>query len=257
MESADDLGGVEGRDVGVGLLPEQLTAIHPGAALRVWREALVVHVGIEGEDDRLNALAGLVVDFSGENDPLPRREGILFHLDLQADGALAAAVVRHLLLSLHEQRVLEVGAGRDNCEELRPQGLFAHLTVHLVLSLWDSPKPFEPSFIDGGNVNWCSHYGKTVWRFLRKLKIEYELAIPLLGLYRDKTLIQKDTCASTFIVILFTTAKTWKQPKCPWMDEWTKKMWNIYTVEYYSATKKDEIQAICSDKHAIRDYHTR
>ena len=106
------------------------------------------------------------------------------------------------------------------------------------MSLWDSPKPFEPSFINGGNVNWCSHYGKTVWRFLRKLKIEYELAIPLLGLYRDKTLIQKDTCASTFIVTLFTTAKTWKQPKCPWIDEWTKKMWNIYTVEYYSATKR-------------------
>ena len=182
MESADNLGGVEGRDVGVGLLPEQLTAIHPGAALRIGREALVVHVGIQGEDDRLNALAGLVVDFGGENDPLPRREGILFHLDLQADGALAAAVVRHLLLSLHEQRVLEVGVGRDNCEELRPQGLFAHLTVHLVLSLWDSPKPLEPSYIDGGNVNWCSHYGKTVWRFLRKLKIEYVLAIQLLGL---------------------------------------------------------------------------
>ena len=101
----------------------------------------------------------------------------------KAGGALAAAVVRHLLLSLHEQRVLEVGAGRDNCEELRPQGLFAHLTVHLVLSLWDSPKPFEPSFIDGGNVNWCSHYGKTVWRFLRKRKLElpYDPAIPLPG----------------------------------------------------------------------------
>ena len=174
MESADDLGGVEGRDGGVGLLPEKLTAFHPGTALRVGREALVVHVGVEGEDDRLNAFAGLVVDFRGENNPLPRREGVLFHLDLQADGALTATVVRHLLLSLHEQRVLEeVGAGRDNCEGLRPQRLLAHLTVHLVsLSLRDSPKPFEPSYIVGGNVNWCSHYGKTVWRFLRKLKIE-------------------------------------------------------------------------------------
>ena len=55
---------------------------------------------------------------------------------------------------------------------------------------------------------------------------------------------------------MFTIAKTWKQPKCPWIDEWTKKMWNIHTVEYYSAAKKDEIKAICSDKYAIRDYHT-
>ena len=68
--------------------------------------------------------------------------------------------------------------------------------------------------------------GKTVWRFLRELKIEYELAIPLLGLYRDKTLIQEDTCASAFIATLFTTAKTCKQPRCPWIDGRTRKMWN-------------------------------
>ena len=174
MESADDLGGVEGRDGGAGLPPEQLTALHPGMALGIGREALIVHVGVEGEDDRLNALAGLVVDFRGENDPLPRREGVLLHLDLQADGALAAAAVRHLLLGLHEQRVLEeVGAGRDSCEGLRPQRLLAHLTVRPVSwSLRDSPKPFEHSYTVGGNVNWCSHYGKTVCRFLRKLKIE-------------------------------------------------------------------------------------
>ena len=65
-------------------------------------------------------------------------------------------------------------------------------------------------------------------------------AIPLLGIYPGKTLIQKDTCTPVFIVALFTVAKAWKQPKCPSTDEWIK-MWCIYTMEYYSAIKKNEI----------------
>ena len=84
---------------------------------------------------------------------------------------------------------------------------------------------------------------KTVWRFLKKLKIElpYDPAIPLWGIYADKTLIQKDTCTLMFIAALFTIAKTWKQPKRPSTDEWIKKMWYIYTMEYYSVIKKTEI----------------
>ena len=83
----------------------------------------------------------------------------------------------------------------------------------------------------------CKPLWKTVWRFLRKLKIElpYDPAIPLMGTYPDKTIIQKDTCTPMFIAALFTIAKTWKQPKCPLIDEWIKKMWHIYTMEYYSA----------------------
>ena len=67
---------------------------------------------------------------------------------------------------------------------------------------------------------------KTVWRFLRKLIIElpYDPAIPLLGIYLEKNLIQKDTCTCTFIAALFTIAKTWKQPKCPSTEEWIQKM---------------------------------
>uniref|UniRef100_A0A8D2AC26 Uncharacterized protein n=2 Tax=Sus scrofa TaxID=9823 RepID=A0A8D2AC26_PIG len=81
---------------------------------------------------------------------------------------------------------------------------------------------------------------KTVWRYLRKLNTElpYEPAIPLSGKYLDKTLIQKDTCTPIPTAALFTIAKTWKQHKCPLIDEWIKKMWYIYTVEYYQAIKR-------------------
>ena len=70
---------------------------------------------------------------------------------------------------------------------------------------------------------------RTVWNFLKKLKIElpYDPAIPLLGIYPEKTKIQKDTCTPKFIAVLFTVPKTWKQPKCPLTDEWIK-MWYIY-----------------------------
>ena len=84
---------------------------------------------------------------------------------------------------------------------------------------------------------------KTVWRLLRKLKIElpYDPAIPLLEIHPDKTITQKDTCTPMFIAALFTIAKTWKHPKCPSTDEWKKKMWFMYTMEYYSAIKKNKI----------------
>ena len=71
--------------------------------------------------------------------------------------------------------------------------------------------------------------------FLNKLKIElsYDSAIPLLGIYVEKTIIQRDTCTLMFIAALFTIARTWKQHKCPSKEEWIKKMWYIYTMEYY------------------------
>ena len=68
----------------------------------------------------------------------------------------------------------------------------------------------------------------------QKLKIElpYELAIPLLGIYPKKILIQKDSCTSLFIAVLFTIAKSWEPPKCAPTDEWIKKVWHIYTLQY-------------------------
>ena len=72
---------------------------------------------------------------------------------------------------------------------------------------------------------------KTVWRFHTKLNTElpYGPAIPLLSIYPNKTIIQKDTCTPMFIAALFTIAKTWKQHKCPSTEEWIKKLWYIYT----------------------------
>ena len=92
---------------------------------------------------------------------------------------------------------------------------------------------------------WVQPLWRTVWRFLYKLKTElpYNLAIPLLGIYPKemKTLTRKDTCTPVFTAALFTIAKIWKQPKYPSMGEWIKKMWSIYTMEYYWAIKKEEI----------------
>ena len=77
----------------------------------------------------------------------------------------------------------------------------------------------------------------TVWRFLTKLALElpYDPAIPLLGIHTEETRIERDMWTRVIITALFTIGRTWKQPRCPSADEWTRKQWNIYTMEYYSA----------------------
>ena len=86
---------------------------------------------------------------------------------------------------------------------------------------------------------------RTVWRFLKKLKIELlsDPAIALLGIYPKDigVLIRRGTCTTMFIAVLSTIAKVWKEPKCPLTDKWIKKMWYICTMEYSSAIKKNEI----------------
>ena len=87
---------------------------------------------------------------------------------------------------------------------------------------------------------------RIVWRFLKKLKIElpYDPAIPLLGIYQEKNMVRKEACTPIFIAVLFIVAKKWKKPKCPLTDKRIKKMRYIYTMEYYSAIKKNEIMAL-------------
>ena len=107
---------------------------------------------------------------------------------------------------------------------------------------------------------------RTVWRFLKKLEIKlpYNPAIPLLGIHTEETRIvsisnnraldkphwlrycriERDTCTPMFIAALFIIARTWKQPRCPSADEWIRKLWYIYTMEYYSVIKKNAFESV-------------
>ena len=98
----------------------------------------------------------------------------------------------------------------------------------------------ETSITVSGDVNWCSHYGEQYGGSLKKLEIELlcDPEIPLPGTYPEKIIIWKNICTPMFIAALFTIARIWKQPKCPSEEERIKKMWYIYSMGYYSATKK-------------------
>ena len=87
---------------------------------------------------------------------------------------------------------------------------------------------------------------KMVWRFPKKLgiKLPYDPAIPLLGIYPEETRFEKDTCIPLFIAALFTIVRTWKQPRCPSTDEWIKKLWYIHTMEYYSAIERNPFESV-------------
>ena len=81
---------------------------------------------------------------------------------------------------------------------------------------------------------------------LKKLETElpYDPAIPLLGIHTEETKIKRDTCTPMFIMALFIIARTWKQPRCPSADKWIRKLWYIYTMEYYSAIKKNAFESV-------------
>ena len=81
-----------------------------------------------------------------------------------------------------------------------------------------------------------------MWRFLKKLP--YNPTIPLLGIYTEETRIERDTYTPMFITALFIIARSWKQPRCPLADEWIRKLWYIYTMEYYSAITKNRFESV-------------
>ena len=76
------------------------------------------------------------------------------------------------------------------------------------------------------------------------IKPPYDPAIPHLGIYPEETQIEKDTCIPLFIAALLTIARTWKQSTCPSTDEWIKEPWYIYTMEYYSAMKRNILESL-------------
>ena len=86
---------------------------------------------------------------------------------------------------------------------------------------------------------------KIVWKFLKKLGIKqsYDPAIPLLGIHHEETKIEKDTCIPLLVAVLFTIARTGKQPRSPMTNEWIKKLWYIYTMEY-SAIRRNTFGSV-------------
>ena len=76
------------------------------------------------------------------------------------------------------------------------------------------------------------------------IKLPCDPAIPLLGIYSEKIIIQKDTGTPTFIAARFSIARTWMQPRSPSTDEWIKKLWYIYTMEYYLAIKRNKFELV-------------
>ena len=87
---------------------------------------------------------------------------------------------------------------------------------------------------------------KTAWGSLKKLGIKppYDPAIPLLGIYPEEIKTEKNAGTLMFTAALFTIARTWKQPRCPSRDRWIKKLWYIYTMEYYSVIKRNTFESV-------------
>ena len=87
---------------------------------------------------------------------------------------------------------------------------------------------------------------KTVWRFFKKLGIKppYDPAIPLLGMYPKETKTEIDTCIPLVLAALSTAGRTRKQPRCPSTDERIKKLWYVYTIQYYSVMKRNTFESV-------------
>ena len=110
------------------------------------------------------------------------------------------------------------------------ENLEKEMATHSSILAWRIPWTEEPGI---------------AWKFLKKLVIElpYDPVIPLLGIHTNETRIERDTCTPMFTA-LFIIARTWKQPRCPLADEWIRKLWYIYTMDYYSAIKKNTFESV-------------
>ena len=145
--------------------------------------------------------------------------------------------LRYHLMLVRMAVIKKSGNNRRGCGEIRTL-LHCWWECKLVQTLW-----------------------KTVWWFLKDLELEipFDPAIPLLGIYPNdyKSFCYKDTCTCMFIAALFTIAKTWNQARCPSMIDWMKKMWHIYTMEYYATIKKDWVYDLCRDMDEAGNHHSQ
>ena len=99
-----------------------------------------------------------------------------------------------------------------------------------------------------------SHY----YCVTKKLEIElpYDPAIPLLGIHTEESRSERDMCTPMFIEALFIIARTWKQPRCPSADKWIRKLWYMYTMEYYSAIKKNSFESVLNEMDETGAHYT-
>ena len=126
-----------------------------------------------------------------------------------------------------------------SCSVVSDSFVTAWTVAYRLLCPWNSPSK-------NTGVELVQPLWRTVWRLLKKLEIElpFEPAIPLLGIHTEETRTERDTCTPVFITALFIIARKWKQPRCPSADEWIRKLWYIYIMEYYSATKKNTFESV-------------
>ena len=126
-----------------------------------------------------------------------------------------------------------------SCSVVSDSFVTAWTVAYRLLCPWNSPSK-------NTGVELVQPLWRTVWRLLKKLEIElpFEPAIPLLGIHTEETRTERDTCTPVFITALFIIARKWKQPRCPSADEWIRKLWYIYTTEYYLAIKKNTFESV-------------
>ena len=124
--------------------------------------------------------------------------------------------------------------------------------VRLIATPWTAAYQAPPSMGYSRQEYWSTKVlkchcllGKQYGDSLKKLgiKLPYDPAIPLLGILPKETRIERDTCIPVFTAALFTIARTWKQPRYPSADRWIRNLWYMYTIEYYSAIKKNAFQS--------------